>query len=256
MGYMHPMNESNAVQRLEKHPIFTSLNTLDELRVFMELHVFAVWDFMSLLKELQAKLAPHGSPWLPNQNTQAVRLINEIVLEEESDQAIPNSPNIFASHFQIYLNSMREVDADTTRIDKFIEMIRCQGLTKALAADFLPPSAKKFMATTFETIRFGKVHEIAASFAYGRENLVPVMFSRLLRNSQITSNEAPLFHYYLERHAQLDGEQHGPMAEKLVNSLTNGDPCKEQETWLAAEKSIESRIRFWDEVLSAMPPKQ
>lgn len=253
---MHQMNESNAGQKLENHPIFTSLNTLDELRVFMELHVFAVWDFMSLLKELQAKLAPHGSPWLPNQNTQAVRLINEIVLEEESDQALADSSDIFASHFQIYLNSMREVNADTTRIEKFIEMIQCQGLAKALVADFIPPSAKKFMDTTFETIRFGKVHEIAASFAYGRENLVPVMFSRLLRNSQITSKEAPLFHYYLQRHAQLDGEQHGPMAEKLVNSLTDGDPIKEKETRLAAEKSIESRIRFWDEVLLAMPRKQ
>ena len=222
----------------------------------MELHVFAVWDFMSLLKELQAKLAPHGSPWLPNQNTQAVRLINEIVLEEESDQALPDSSDTFASHFQIYLNSMREVNADTTLIEKFIEMIQCHGLAKALVADFIPPSAKKFMDTTFETIRFGKVHEIAASFAYGRENLVPVMFSRLLRNSQITSKEAPLFHYYLQRHAQLDGEQHGPMAEKLVNSLTDGDPMKEKETRLAAEKSIESRIRFWDEVLLAMPRKQ
>ena len=106
------MNESNAGQKLENHPIFTSLNTLDELRVFMELHVFAVWIYV-IAQRTAGKIAPHGSPWLPNQNTQAVRLINEIVLEEESDQALPDSSDIFASHFQIYLNSMREVNADT-----------------------------------------------------------------------------------------------------------------------------------------------
>ena len=245
----------NVGEKLEKHPIFNSLNTLGDLRVFMEHHVFAVWDFMSLLKALQAKLAPHGSPWLPKENAQVVRLINEIVLEEESDLAIPDMPDVFASHFEIYLNSMKEVNASTNRIDQFIEVIGSDGLSNALEADFLPSPAKKFMAVTFETIQFGKAHEIAASFAYGRENLVPLMFSRLLHKTQVSSKEAPLFHYYLERHAQLDGEQHGPMAEKLVNSLTDGNQIMQEEARVAAEKSIEVRAQFWDEVLMTMQRK-
>ncbi|MEL0098404.1 MAG: DUF3050 domain-containing protein [Opitutae bacterium] len=244
---------ADAWEKLEKHPIFNSLNTLDDLRVFMEHHVYAVWDFMSLLKELQAKLAPHGSPWLPKQNAQVVRLINEIVLEEESDLAIPDMPNVFASHFEIYLNSMKEVGASTSQIEQFLEVLGGDGLADALVADFVPSPARKFMAVTFETIQFGKAHEIAASFAYGRENLVPVMFARILQNFQVSSMEAPLFHYYLERHAQLDGEQHGPMAEKLVNSLTKGNPIKQEEARKAAEKSIEVRAQFWNEVLLAMP---
>jgi hypothetical protein len=234
---------------IQGHDIFTSLNTLEQLRIFMEHHVFAVWDFMSLLKALQEKLAPHGCPWLPSRNPQAVRFINEIVLEEESDLARPGTPNEYASHFEIYLNSMREVNASTFAIEHFLDLVRLRGLDVALQAESVPLSAKQFMGSTFQTIQFGKVHEIASSFAYGRENLVPVMFLRILENSQITNTQAPLFYYYLERHAHLDGEQHGPMAENLLNSLVDGDATKLQEANLAAEKSVVSRMRFWDDVL-------
>lgn len=238
---------------LEQHPIFRVLKSIEQLHVFMEHHVFAVWDFMSLLKELQSQLAPDGSPWLPNTHAQAVRLINEIVLEEESDLAIPGSSELYASHFEIYLNSMSEVGASTSGVFKFLDLIRSDGLEVALRADFVPLPARNFMATTFETIQTGKVHEIAASFAYGRENLVPRMFLRIIGNSQLDSKQCPLFYYYLERHAHLDGEQHGPMAEKLVNSLIMGDPMKKKEVDLAAKKSIEARIQFWDQVILELP---
>ena len=74
-------------QKLETHPIFERINSVEELKIFMEHHVFAVWDFMSLLKKLQKDLVPNGSPWIPNPNGNLVRFINEIVMEEESDQA-------------------------------------------------------------------------------------------------------------------------------------------------------------------------
>ena len=89
-------------KRLEAHPVFSKLNTLDELRVFMEHHVFAVWDFMSLLKRLQEIYVPHGSPWVPQPNGNVVRFINEIVMEEESDQAYNSDGKRYVSHFEIY----------------------------------------------------------------------------------------------------------------------------------------------------------
>jgi hypothetical protein len=239
-------------EKLEDHPIFHSLRTLDDLRVFMEHHVYAVWDFMSLLKELQKRICPSGSPWLPNGNSNAVRLVNEIVLEEESDVANPNFNNRYASHFEIYLNSMLEVGASTEGINNFIEVVREKGVKYALSSHAIPHSLTKFMRFTFDTIRDGSTHQIAASFAYGRENLVPVMFSRILKNCGVDQQQAPLFHYYLERHAHLDGEQHGPMAEELLASLTNGDVVKEKEADRVAESSIEARIKLWDGVLEAV----
>ena len=246
------INPTN-LERLENHQIFKSLNTLQDLRVFMEHHVFAVWDFMSLLKTLQQRLAPHGAPWVPEGNNDAVRFINEIVLEEESDLASPESKDSFASHFEIYLNSMAEVGASTSNIDNFLKILKSEGLKVALDAKFVPACAQKFILSTFETIDAGKVHEIAAAFAYGRENLVPMMFLRILKNSSITETHAPLFHYYLERHAHLDGEQHGPMADKLVSFLTDNDSIKTEEAKKAAEYSVNARIELWDSVLAAIP---
>lgn len=238
---------------LENHKIFESLQTIDQLRVFMELHVYAVWDFMSLLKELQAMIAPHGSPWTPNKNSSTVRLINEIVLEEESDAAYPGSKDRFASHFEIYLMAMQEIGASTHQVNEFLSRVGSSGIDNVLASKFAPAPVQKFLESTFEVIRGGKAHEIAASFAHGRENIVPLMFSRILENCQVNRAQAPLFHYYLERHAQLDAENHGPMAEKLVLCLIDDDPVREKEVRISAEKSINARIDLWDRVILAIP---
>ncbi len=239
-------------KRLENHPIFRGLQTIEQLRAFMELHVYAVWDFMSLLKELQSKIAPQGSPWLPNKNTQIVRLINEIVLEEESDTARPDSKNEYASHFEMYLMAMEEIGASTIKINSFLEAVETSGIENVLENKIAPVPVQKFLESTFEIIRSGKVHEIAASFAYGRENIVPVMFSRILENCQVKPDQAPLFHYYLERHAELDSEQHGPMSDRLVSWLVNEDPVKKQEVLNAAQKSINARIDLWENVNQAI----
>jgi len=239
-------------EKLDSHPIFHALQTLGDLRIFMEHHVFAVWDFMSLLKELQRRVCPQGSPWVPNQNSNTARLVNEIVLEEESDIASPNLPHQYASHFEIYLNSMKEVGASTAIIENFIQDVSKFGVDKAMETEAVPYPVKQFMRFTFGIINHGSTHQIAASFANGRENLVPLMFLRILESCKVAKEQAPLFHYYLERHAHLDGEQHGPMAEQLLDSLTGGDSVKEKEAAQAAKKSVEARIELWDGVLMAI----
>ena len=238
-------------KKLESHPVFRRLNTLDELRVFMEHHVFAVWDFMSLLKKLQQIYVPHGSPWIPNSNGNVVRFINEIIMEEESDQSFEKDGESYASHFEIYLEAMKEVGASTRVIEQFLNEVRSEGIDNALTYDLIPEPSREFMSYTFGLIERGKGHEIAASFAIGRESIVPLMFQRILDQTNITTEEAPVFHYYLERHAHLDGEHHGPMALRLLDDLCANDDQKENEVILEVESSLGARIKLWDGVLLA-----
>ncbi|MBT5915760.1 MAG: DUF3050 domain-containing protein [Opitutae bacterium] len=238
-------------KKLESHQVFTNLNTLSELRLFMEHHVFAVWDFMSLLKKLQQIYVPHGSPWVPNPNGNVVRFINEIVMEEESDQSYGSKGESYSSHFEIYLEAMKEVGASTNIIDSFLDQVRSDGIEKALNFNLVPEPSKEFMGYTFDLINRGKGHEIAASFAIGRESIVPIMFKRILEKTNISAEEAPVFHYYLERHAHLDGEHHGPMALRLLDDLCTDNEQKEKEVILEVESSLEARIKLWDGVLSA-----
>ena len=237
-------------EELESHKVFTNLNTLDELRIFMEHHVFAVWDFMSLLKKLQEIYVPHGSPWIPNSNGNVVRFINEIVMEEESDQSYGSDGETYSSHFEIYLKAMKEVGASTFVIEDFLSSVRLDGIEKALSKD-IPEPSKEFMKYTFSLIERGKGHEIAASFAIGRESIVPVMFKRILEQTNISAEQAPVFHYYLERHAHLDDEHHGPMALRLLDDLSANDEQKEKEVISEVQASLGARITLWDGVLAA-----
>jgi hypothetical protein len=239
--------------KLENHPIFSRINSIDELVVFMEHHVFAVWDFMSLLKKLQKDLVPNGSPWIPNPNGNLVRFINEIVMEEESDQAFGMGNEItYTSHYQIYLDAMTEVGASTNVITEFVEEVAGKGIHAALDSSKIPEPSLKFMKHTFDLIERGKSHEIASSFAIGRESIVPLMFQRILDQSKLGTHEVPVFRYYLQRHAELDGDHHGPMALKLLENMSAGDPEIENEIVQQAETSIEQRISFWDGVHAAL----
>ena len=241
-------------QKLETHPIFDRINSIEELKIFMEHHVFAVWDFMSLLKKLQLDLVPSGSPWIPNPNGNLVRFINEIVMEEESDQAFGSGNEItYTSHYQIYLDAMSEVGASTNAITDFVMDVAGKGIHTAFESNKIPKPSLEFMKHTFDLIERGKSHEIAASFAIGRESIVPLMFQRILDQSKLGTDEVPVFRYYLQRHAELDGDHHGPMALKLLKNMSAGSSEKENEIVKQAEKSIEQRISFWDGVYAALP---
>jgi hypothetical protein len=213
----------------------------------MEHHVFAVWDFMSLLKTLQHEVVPTTYLWIPTKGTRSdiARMINEIVLCEETDVA-PGGGSV--SHFDLYLQSMLEVDADVKPINVFLKNIDIIG---NIPYHLASKPAEKFMRSTFDTIKKGP-HCAAASFAYGRETIIPDMFTRLLTQLNISKLEAPKFHYYLQRHIEVDGDEHGPMSEKLVEYFCDDDPIKIHEAEQAAISAIQARIEFFNDIEGAL----
>ena len=239
-------------ERLASHPIYASLQNLDDLRVFMGHHLFAVWDFMSLLKYMQRHLAPTQIPWIPQGDPVLRHFINQWVLEEESDLAPGGNEAGYASHFEFYVKALTEIGGDGELATRFLDQVRQRGVDEALYSDLVPLPARYFTETTFAFIRDDKPHEVAAALALGREQVIPDMFRRFIELSRMGVDQAPSFHYYLEGHIHLDGQLHGPMSLRMVEILCDGDPVKIDEAETAAEEALCARLRFWDGVLGAI----
>ncbi|MBI1174559.1 MAG: DUF3050 domain-containing protein [Sideroxydans sp.] len=239
--------------RLDRHPLYESLRSVDDLRVFMTHHVHSVWDFMSLIKYLQHAVAPARWPWRPGADPAVQRFINELVLEEETDEAGPAQPGEFASHFQLYLGAMREIGADADVPVRFVELAARDGIAAALASGLAPAPAAAFTRSTFGFIDSDCPHVVAAVLALGREHVIPGMFRAFLTRMGVSEQQAPTFHYYLRRHIHLDEDFHAPLSLRLLQGLCAGDPARIAEARDAAEQAVAARIAFWDGVLAVLP---
>jgi hypothetical protein len=226
------------------HRVYRTLNSLDDVITFMESHVFAVWDFMSLLKCLQRRLTCVSVPWVPEGPTASRRLINEIVLVEESDELGEG----YISHFELYLQGMAQAGADTGPITSFIGRLRGgSSVPDALAASGVPSGAAEFVATTWGIIDDAPVHCQAAAFAFGREDLIPEMFEQVI---QIDDGEGVLatFKDYLARHIEVDGEQHTPMAMQMLIDLCGDDRSKWADCAATVRTALEARAALWSSI--------
>jgi hypothetical protein len=232
---------------LVRHPIYGRVRDLASLRLFMTSHVFAVWDFMTLVKTLQRALTSVETPWLPPGDTRAARLINSIVLGEESDEIAPGH---YTSHFELYLSAMDEIGADRAPIDAVIEAVRKRTpVSAALERVAIPESTRDFVRTTMRIAETGSVHEVAAAFLHGREDLVPAMFRRILTTlGAEPSLSCAAFRCYLERHVDVDEHEHSPMAHQILESLCAGDATKWKQAEEAAVVALTARVRLWDGV--------
>ncbi len=237
---------------LKNHPIYAAVKDMDDLTIFMQHHIYSVWDFMSLVKYLQNEIAPARTPWLPFGDAQVQRFINDIVLGEESDEGIPlkDGTPTYTSHFNLYALAMEEVKKGSNKLIKeFVTNVASNSFESALQTTPIPSAAKEFMQTTFGFINSNKPHVIAAAFALGREHIIPEMFRALLDKMKISRDQAEVFHYYLDRHILLDGDFHGPMSLRMLEMLCEGDAVKIAQAEEAALQAIQARIKFWDGVL-------
>lgn len=235
--------------QLANHPIYAALQTRADLQRFMEHHIYSVWDFMSLIKYLQATVAPTTIPWLPQDDCSIQRFINELVLEEESDQ-LPDGT--YSSHVELYLSAMAEIGANTQPFRHFLATVELAGVNTALELATVPPASRLFTQQTFAFLASQDAHQVAAALALGREHIIPLMFRSLLTRMQVSDNEAPIFHFYLNRHVHLDEDFHAPLSLRLLNSLCAGDSAKTQEAIQAAQQAVQARLAFWDGVLAAL----
>jgi len=256
-GQRHPgidrleANIAEARTEVVTHPVYARLDNITAVQTFLEHHVFAVWDFMSLLKSLQRNLTCVEVPWIPTGPTGSRRLINDIVLVEESDELGGG----FISHFELYLQGMTQAGANRSVIDTFIELLRAkQDVPSAMADAGVPAAAAEFVSLTWRLIDSAPVHCQAAAFAFGREDLIPDMFQQVVKVNE-QDGRLDTFVDYLARHIQVDGEFHTPMAMQMVTDLCGDDDAKWGECAETINLALVARTKLWDGIVSKIDEK-
>jgi hypothetical protein len=232
---------------LKNHSLYKKLHTLEDVQTFMSLHVFAVWDFMSLLKAIQLNLTCVSIPWTPVKNAELARFINEIVVAEESDH---DAHGVVKSHFEMYLTAMDEVNADPSKMNDLLKVLASDiSVEKALESIAVPDALKDFLNFTFDTIKTNKTHLIAASFTFGREDVIPDMFIGIIDKATLENNKSyDSFNYYLKRHIELDGDEHGPLSLRMVEELCGEDAQKWEEVLETGKRALQLRINLWSAI--------
>ncbi|MGV9269766.1 DUF3050 domain-containing protein [Kitasatospora sp. NPDC003701] len=231
------------------HTVYGGLTSIGHVRTFLDRHVFAVWDFMSLLKSLQRELTCVDVPWVPNGPTASRRLINDIVLVEESDELGEG----FTSHFELYVEGMRQAGADPAPVEAFLELLRAgTPVPEALKTAGVPQAAVDFTTTTWEIIENAPVHCRAAAFAFGREDLIPDMFAQVIKIDD-PDGALTVFKDYLARHIEVDGEQHTPMAMQMLIDLCGEDDAKWTACADTVRLALQARVQLWTAIEEAFP---
>lgn len=242
-------------QQIINHKVYSAISSLDELKTFMEHHVYAVWDFMSLLKSLQNQLTCTSVPWFPKGNADTRYLINEIVVGEESDV---DSEGKRTSHFELYLKAMEQIGCDTFLMKNFVETLQNTGdFEQAFAAANTSFTAQKFVDFTFEIIHSNKAYLQAAIFTFGREDLIPGMFLAMVNDlNRNFPKSISQIKYYLERHIKVDGDHHSHLALQMTANLCGDNPQFWQEAEEAVVQSLKMRIALWDGVYEEIVTKK
>jgi hypothetical protein len=235
-------------QALLTHSINSYIQSPTDLANFMQHHVFAVWDFMSLVKKLQKELTSVDQPWVPKGTPEVRFLINEIVLGEESDV---DQHGQYTSHFELYVRAMRELGIDVLPALK--ELTNCQstaGVLAILPSLEIPNSVSDFLTFTFESIQNRPIEEVAAIFTFGREDLIPGMFQLIVDQlKQDAPAKIETLVYYLERHIEVDGDHHSQLAYRMMEELCGDDTDKWSRATQAAIESLQVRKRLWDGIV-------
>lgn len=238
-------------QRLLTHQLYATISSIEDLTIFLQHHVFAVWDFMSLLKALQNELTCVQVPWIPKGNPLTRRLINEIVLAEETDQDEEGNAK---SHFELYMEAMNDCNADISKITYLIQLLReWKSVRTALSQIDIATSIKEFVSFSFDVIETKKAHKIAVVFTFGRENLIAdkigAMLKELKNTDQNTKSIKKLI-YYFDAHLKLESKNHSERSIQMIKELCGEDETKWNEALEISKIALQKRVDLWDGIMS------
>ena len=241
--------------KLKYHAVYSKMNLEEKVMIFMNTHIYCVWDFMNLVKRLQVHFTSVEVPWRPTTSVQTRmlrRLANEIVLEEETDEL----EGQFISHFSYYVESIRQVQNGviSNNLTRFINDISSDSVSyqEILNREYLPTAIRNFLQITSNAAVHENIIVTAAAFTFGREVMLPEIFTSILKESGV-ANQPRLskFVNYLDRHIELDGDYHGFLSKKMVLKLVSN-----QEEWdlviKTAKIALEARVALWDDIFKRL----
>jgi hypothetical protein len=200
----------------------------------MEHHVFAVWDFVYLVNELNRRIACSPA------HAKSADLLHSMRREDEGD----DDENSQSPHFARYLAAMDACRADTQPIKTLLTTIKAgTPIGLALQSPSIPSPARAFVQQTFAF--FDKpTCAIAGAFVFGREAIIPVFFQTLVE--RFIHAHCPTYHPMIACISPyLMGENLSKAQQILVN-LCGDDRRKGQE----AEQAAISTLQAWQYFLS------
>ena len=191
-------------------------------------------------------------PWQPP-NRKHSRLINEIVMEEESDE---DGHNGYISHFELYMEAMQQAGADVGLAHKFAAALADgRPALDALKELEAPSAVQQFVANTLDIAQHSTTSEVCAAFFFGREELIPGLFKKLLDSLRSHAVSVDRLDFYMDRHMTMDADRHGPMARALLLDLCGNSEERCLAAQASAKKCLLARLALWDGVVHAIREK-
>lgn len=229
------------------------MNSLSAVRLFMEHHVVCVFDFMSLVKKLQHYALGSSLMWLPTLPPMVRRFLSEIYLDEDSDDLGALGVK---SHFELYIEAMAEVGADTKGILDLVEGLKKGDPAKASVLKApLPTLAQTFLLETLRVLNRDAA-VVASVFYHSREAVIPDLFRPILDQLEAEGMACERLKLYLKRHIETDSEKHGPMGEQLLRYFEDQYPELIPIAQQESLRALKSRLGLWDGLYQSLQSRR
>lgn len=232
-------------QLLEKHDIYESVVGLKSLQYFMERHIICVWSYTALLQSLHKDLVAMVFPLNSESHKEAIRLISEIIINEEVDDL---GDGRYLSHLELYLEAMQDLDCDLSKILDFFDQLETnRSIDEAIKKSLFSEEIKEYARATARFLR-KPLHIRAAALYYEGEPFFPdqFLYRLYLLSDHIKCDKAL---WYFEKHIEGIKCQDFSAAGRLVEVLCKVDHKFDYEAESTASAVMRNRINLWNKIL-------